>query len=80
MDLKVRVFDKLALIPLPVLENVLDVAIGVNPLEAQVVPVDGVGWWRGEMASHCKVGEDMSVGVAAIYRQVGLQDAERLEQ
>lgn len=53
MHLDVRVLDKLALVPLSVGVDVLDVAIGVDPFESEVVPVDGGGGGRRGVKGHC---------------------------
>ena len=52
VHLDVRVADKLALVPLAILVDVLDVSVGVDPLEAEVVPVDGGCWGRWQCAGH----------------------------
>ncbi len=52
VHLDVRVANKLALVPLAILVDVLDVSVGVDPLEAEVVPVDGGCWGWGQCAGH----------------------------
>ena len=53
VHLDIGVLDKLALVPLSVGVDVLDMAIGVNPFESEVVPVEGRGGGRGEGDGHC---------------------------
>lgn len=53
VHLDVRVLDKLALVPLAVGVDVLDMAVGVDPFESEVVPFDGGGGGGGESDSHC---------------------------
>lgn len=41
MHFNVRVADEFALVPFAVLEDVFDMAVGVDPFESEAVPVDG---------------------------------------
>lgn len=52
MHFDVGVADEFTLVPFSVLEDVLDMAVGVDPFESEAVPVDGRCGCGGESVGH----------------------------